>query len=121
MTPRASGVLEAQNSPVAADTISNRYESPAFSQALAAIWPISGLRFFVPQLRCKYLMSPELQRGKFRTIEHANRSFPRPTMTNADQLRRFNRVARREPTALVGVLEFWLGPDMAEGETRGDC
>jgi len=24
-------------------------------------------------------------------------------------------VSRREPTALLGVLQYWLGPDFAEG------
>jgi hypothetical protein len=37
------------------------------------------------------------------------------------KLRRLNRIARREPRAFVGVVQFWLGLQGAEGETRGDC
>lgn len=36
-------------------------------------------------------------------------------------LRKLNRVAHREPTAVLGVLKLWLGSEMAEGETRDDC
>lgn len=33
---------------------------------------------------------------------------------------RLERVARREPVAVLGVLEYWLAPQTGEGETRAD-
>jgi hypothetical protein len=66
-------------------------------------------------------MSPKLQRAAGRQIEHTIGTLSRPTTTNTDQLRRLNRVAHRDPTAVLGVLEFWLGPNAVESEPRGNC
>jgi hypothetical protein len=33
---------------------------------------------------------------------------------------RLNRVAGRDPAAVLGVLEYWLAPQTGEGESRAD-
>ena len=94
----------------------------AFSQAPSAIWPISGLRFLAPsRFECKHLMTPKVQRISNRTIKQTARIRSRLTTANAYQLARLDRVAHRNPTAVLGVLEFWLGPETIESETRVDC
>jgi hypothetical protein len=39
----------------------------------------------------------------------------------AHKLLRLNQVAVREPTAVLGTLQFWLGAQSDESEPRGDC
>ena len=38
----------------------------------------------------------------------------------ADAVSRVNQFARRDPAALLGVLEFWLAPQSLESESRAD-
>jgi hypothetical protein len=66
-------------------------------------------------------MSPKQKSAGRQQIEHTIRILARPTMPNADHLRRLNRAAHRDPTAVLGVLEFWLGPEPFESAPRGNC
>ena len=65
-------------------------------------------------------MSSKLQHGSHRTIEHTVRILARTTTAGAHLLRSLDRVAQRDPTAVLGVLEFWLGRETVESDTRGD-
>jgi len=66
-------------------------------------------------------MSPDRESRSILGVQQAVRMSLRLATANALPLIRLNHLARREPTALLGVMQYWLGPDLAESETRGDC
>ena len=48
-----------------------------------------------------------------------NSGSPDSPSSKMGQLQRLNSVAKHDPKAVLGVIEFWLGPQKGEGERRG--